>query len=79
MARWSLLAAAAGDYFFFAFHDDLLKPRYVERLAGALTENPAAAISFSDLETHHLDGTIEMQDTLCSKELGKLARGAAGC
>jgi glycosyltransferase involved in cell wall biosynthesis len=58
----ALLAAAEGDYFFFAFHDDVLKPMYVERLANALTENPAAVISFSDLETHHLDGTIEMQE-----------------
>ncbi|HET6219569.1 MAG TPA: glycosyltransferase family 2 protein [Acidobacteriaceae bacterium] len=58
----ALLAAAAGDYFFFAFHDDVLKPMYVERLANALTENPAAVISFSDLETRHLDGTIEMQE-----------------
>jgi glycosyltransferase involved in cell wall biosynthesis len=58
----ALLAEAAGDYFFFAFHDDVLRPRYVERLAGALTENQAAVISFSDLETHYLDGAVEMQE-----------------
>jgi glycosyltransferase involved in cell wall biosynthesis len=57
----ALLEQAAGDYFFFAFHDDVLKPAYVEQLAMALRDNPAAVLSFSDLETHYLDGTVEMQ------------------
>jgi glycosyltransferase involved in cell wall biosynthesis len=72
----ALLAEAEGDYFFFAFHDDVLRPRYVERLAGALTENQAAVISFSDLETHYLDGTVEMQEyTLLEGVTEARARG----
>ena len=59
----ALLAAAEGDYFFFAFHDNLLEGAvYIDASCSFLTENPAAVISFSNLETHYLDGTIEMQE-----------------
>lgn len=45
----ALLAAAEGDYYFFAFHDDVPLPRYVERLAAALDANPNASLAFSDM------------------------------
>jgi GT2 family glycosyltransferase len=43
------LREAEGEYFFFAFHDDLLKPRYVECLVDALERNPKAVLAFSDM------------------------------
>jgi glycosyltransferase involved in cell wall biosynthesis len=49
----ALLQAAGGDYLFFAFHDDPLMPRYVERLVEALESNPRAVLAFSDVETNH--------------------------
>ena len=45
----ALLREAEGEYFFFAFHDDLLKPRYVECLVAALDRNPQAVLAFSDM------------------------------
>jgi hypothetical protein len=39
-----------GDYFFFAFHDDPVRPTYVSRLVEALTANPDAVLAFSDIE-----------------------------
>ena len=44
-----LLGEAAGDYFFFAFHDDPLAPTYVERLVEALEAAPDAVLAFSDV------------------------------
>jgi len=48
----SLLRIAEGDYFFFAFHDDPLKPTYVERLVEALERHPSAVLAFTDVEVH---------------------------
>ena len=45
----ALLSKAEGEYFFFAFHDDLLRPSYVERLVDALDSNPRAVLAFSDM------------------------------
>jgi glycosyltransferase involved in cell wall biosynthesis len=45
----ALLRHAQGDCFFFAFHDDLLRPHYVERLAVALASHPRAVLAFSDM------------------------------
>ena len=45
----ALLREADGEYLFFAFHDDLLKPRYVECLVDALERNPKAVLAFSDM------------------------------
>lgn len=44
-----LLGAARGDYGFFAFHDDPLRPSYVARLVEALEPRPAAVLAFSDI------------------------------
>jgi glycosyltransferase involved in cell wall biosynthesis len=46
----ALLQQAEGDYFFFAFHDDPVRPTYVSRLVEALTANPDAVLAFSDIE-----------------------------
>ena len=45
----ALLREARGDHFFFAFHDDLVHPTYVERLSGALDAHPHAVLTFSDM------------------------------
>jgi glycosyltransferase involved in cell wall biosynthesis len=47
----ALLRAADGDYLFFAFHDDPLKPQYVERLVHALEQRPQATVAFSDMQS----------------------------
>jgi glycosyltransferase involved in cell wall biosynthesis len=54
-----LLHEARGDYLFFAFHDDVLAPTYVEALAEALRARPDAILAFSDLENVHLDGRVD--------------------
>jgi glycosyltransferase involved in cell wall biosynthesis len=51
----ALLHAAQGDYYFFALHDDLPHPRFVERMVEALEANPGATVAFSDLEQIFLD------------------------
>lgn len=48
----ALLTAAQGKYLFFAFHDDPLRPTYVERLVSALEGNPHAVVAFSDVDTN---------------------------
>ena len=57
----ALLQAALGDYFFFAFHDDPLKPQYVERLVDVLERSPGAAVGFSDMESA---GGVRVYDDL---------------
>jgi len=52
-----LMAKASGELMFFAFHDDLVKPTYVERLVKALHRNPRAVLAYSDLELSEVDGT----------------------
>lgn len=47
----ALLHAARGDYLFFAFHDDPVMPRYVERLVDALDHHPEAVVAFSDMQS----------------------------
>ena len=46
----ALLQAAQGDYFFFALHDDLPHPRFVECMVKALEANPEATVAYSDLK-----------------------------
>jgi glycosyltransferase involved in cell wall biosynthesis len=58
----ALLREATGGYYFFAFHDDVLKPTYVERLVEALEKNSKAVVSFSDMFTEELDGRVERQE-----------------
>lgn len=51
-----LMARARGELMFFAFHDDVVAPTYVERLAGALRSNERAVLAFSDMNVHEVDG-----------------------
>lgn len=55
-----LMARAGGELMFFAFHDDVVAPTYVEQLVGALAANERAVLAFSDMEVRELDGTTEL-------------------
>lgn len=57
-----LMAHARGELIFFAFHDDVVAPTYVERLVGALRDRPDAVLSFSDMEVHEVDGASARHD-----------------
>ena len=51
-----LMARADGELMFFAFHDDVVAPTYVEALVRALDGNERAVLAFSDMIVHELDG-----------------------
>lgn len=51
-----LLNHSDADYVFFAFHDDILKPTYAEKLAEALDNRPEVVLSYSDLLLTNTDG-----------------------
>jgi GT2 family glycosyltransferase len=53
-----LMARADGELMFFAFHDDVVAPMYVEALVRALAANERAVLAFSDLIVHELDGSV---------------------
>lgn len=53
-----LMAQASGELMFFAFHDDVVAPTFVERLVDALRDRPAAVLAFSDMDTCELDGSV---------------------
>ncbi len=55
----ALLDMADSDYVLFAFHDDLLKPDYVARLAAVLDARPEAVNCYSDVLLTHVDGRQE--------------------
>jgi glycosyltransferase involved in cell wall biosynthesis len=55
-----LMANARGELMFFAFHDDVVAPTYVEKLVAALAGNERAVLAFSDMEVHELDGHLEL-------------------
>lgn len=55
----ALLDQARGDYFLFAFQDDLPEAVYVERCVVALEMNPRAVLAFSDIALVHQDGSRE--------------------
>lgn len=55
------MAQDRADYLLFAWHDDLLAPTYVERLAERLDANPRAVVSFSDMLLTSVDGSQEIQ------------------
>lgn len=56
-----LMANAKGEYMFFAFHDDVVAPTYVEVLMGALRDNPRAVLAFSDMQLFEVDGRGSLQ------------------
>jgi GT2 family glycosyltransferase len=55
-----LMARASGELMFFAFHDDVVAPSYVEELVRALRTNTRAVLAFSDMHVHELDGTVSL-------------------
>jgi glycosyltransferase involved in cell wall biosynthesis len=55
-----LMANAAGELMFFAFHDDVIAPTYVEQLVEALRHRPDAVLAFTDVELVHQDGRSEI-------------------
>ena len=52
----ALFAAAEGDYYFFAFHDDLVTPDYVDLLVEALERDQDAILAFTDMELVMVEG-----------------------
>lgn len=54
-----LLGQSTADYGLFAFHDDVLAPTCIERLAATLDARPEAVLSFSDCLLTNVDGTQE--------------------
>jgi glycosyltransferase involved in cell wall biosynthesis len=54
-----LLDQAKSDYALFAFHDDILAPTYVSRLAAVLDTRPEVINSYSDVLLTNVDGTEE--------------------
>jgi glycine/D-amino acid oxidase-like deaminating enzyme len=58
----ALFRQAEGDYYFFAFHDDVLEPTYVEKLVHALEANPGAILAYSALHVTDTDGSAAIED-----------------
>jgi glycosyltransferase involved in cell wall biosynthesis len=54
-----LLETAQGDYFSWAWHDDILAPEYFSRLVSVLENAPHAVCAFTDVELHRLDGRVD--------------------
>ena len=52
----ALLARADAEYAFFATHDDLFAPTYVERTVAALAERPDAVLAYTDTVSFGADG-----------------------
>lgn len=72
----ALLREARGDLCCFAFHDDLLDPQYFTRLVAALDAHPAAILAYTDMDTIHQDGSVEIcQYTGLDGATGRLQRG----
>lgn len=71
-----LMANATGELMFFAFHDDIIDPTYVETLVLALDDNVDAVLSFSDVEVIEVSGehAISKFDFPASLQ-GSFARG----
>jgi glycosyltransferase involved in cell wall biosynthesis len=73
-----LMARAEGELMFFAFHDDVVAPTYVEKLVEALRDRPGAILAFSDMEVvgFSAENALEVwtYDAL-TDVTGSLARG----
>lgn len=71
----ALLDRAEGDYAFFAYHDDVLAPSYVARLAERLVAKPASVLAFADMLTTWPNGVQELaQYTALENVLDPLQR-----
>lgn len=51
-----LMEHAAGEFLFFAFHDDTVAPTYVEELVRVLRERPDVVLAFSDMTVSEVGG-----------------------
>jgi glycosyltransferase involved in cell wall biosynthesis len=73
-----LMSQAQGELMFFAFHDDLVAPNYVERLVNALRDRPNAIMAFSDVELTEIDGSRRFfACTSMTNVTGPINRGLA--
>ena len=54
-----LLDHCAADYVLFAFHDDIVAPDYVARLAAVLDSRPEVVLSYSDVRLTNVNGRQE--------------------
>lgn len=71
-----LMANAEGELMFFAFHDDIVDPTYVETLVRVLHDNPSVVLAYSDVEVIEVDGSREVHSFECLTGLqGSLSRG----
>jgi len=70
-----LMAKAEGELMFFAFHDDIVDPTYVETLVGALNDNPSAVLAYSDVEVIEIDGSRALNSFEGLSGQGSLSRG----
>ncbi|SFR99279.1 Glycosyltransferase involved in cell wall bisynthesis [Microbacterium sp. cf046] len=73
-----LMARAGGELMFFAFHDDVVAPTYVETLVRALAPDDGAVLAFTDMEVHERDGRVavytfdELEGTRTAFERGRV-------
>lgn len=71
-----LLQQAEADYALFAFHDDLLDPRYVEKLGNVLDNHPEVVLAYSDVSLTNANGGKEHWIyTSLDGTRGKIERG----
>lgn len=54
-----LLNQASSEYAMLAFHDDILEPTFIEKLANVLDEKPEVVLSYSDVDFTAVDGARE--------------------
>ncbi|MBT8471128.1 MAG: glycosyltransferase [Marinicaulis sp.] len=54
----ALLEAGEGDYFHFAFHDDILLPAFVETCVSALKARPNAILAYTDMTLTEQNGEV---------------------
>ena len=70
-----LLGQAEAYYVFFAFHDDVLAPDYVARLAAVLDQRPEVVLSYSDALLTNVDGSEEHWQFTALEGLSRFERG----
>jgi glycosyltransferase involved in cell wall biosynthesis len=55
-----LMAQATGEMMFFAFHDDVIAPDYVEKLARRLMADQKAILAYSWMRTEFVSGKVRI-------------------
>lgn len=56
-----LLNQADADYVLFAFHDDILKPEFMEKLCAVLDNRPEVIMTYPDVLLTRVNGDTELQ------------------